>query len=182
MAEPITKLEELSDAQRRVIEANAGNELIPVKRDARGVITEYRQMSPQEYLTSLGGVTKAGYYGKDIAEGRGMSDEEYFGLLKKGGVELLNATNEARVREGETKKLVSRYLSEGLSQAEAEDACIRGIQKAFNQVYLVWGDKIGTWFEQFMELGDLMRKVDHPIYLPELGYKHGSKPIGAENE
>jgi hypothetical protein len=120
MAEPITKLEELSAAQRRVIEANAGNELIPVKRDAKGVITEYRQMSPQEYLTSLGGVTKAGYYGKDIAEGRGMSDEEYFGLLKKGGVELLNATNEARVREGETKKLVSRYLSQGLSQAEAE--------------------------------------------------------------
>jgi hypothetical protein len=120
MAEPITKLEELSAAQRRVIEANAGNELIPVSRDARGIITEYRQMSPQEYLTSLGGVTKAGYYGKDIAEGRGMSDEEYFGLLKKGGVELLNATNEARVREGETKKLVSRYLSQGLSQAEAE--------------------------------------------------------------
>ena len=120
MAEPITKLEELSAAQRRVIEANAGNELIPVSRDAKGIITEYRQMSPQEYLTSLGGVTKAGYYGKDIAEGRGMSDEEYFGLLKKGGVELLNATNEARVREGETKKLVSRYLSQGLSQAEAE--------------------------------------------------------------
>lgn len=69
-----------------------------------------------------------------------------------------------------------------VSQAEAEDACIRGIQKAFNQVYLIWGDKIGTWFEQFMELGDLTRKVDHPIYLPELGYKHGSKPIGAENE
>lgn len=69
-----------------------------------------------------------------------------------------------------------------VSQAEAEEACIRGIQKAFNQVYLIRGDKIGTWFEQFMELGDLMRKVDHPIYLPELGYKHGSKPIGAENE
>lgn len=69
-----------------------------------------------------------------------------------------------------------------VSQAEAEDACIRGIQKAFNQVYHIWGDKIGTWFEQFMELGDLTRKVDHPIYLPELGYKHGSKPIGAENE
>jgi hypothetical protein len=120
MAEPITKLEDLPDNQRRVIEANAGNELIPVKRDAKGIITEYRQMSPQEYLTSLGGVTRAGYYGKDIAEGRGMSDEEYFGLLKKGGVELLNATKEARVREGETKKLVSRYLSQGLSQAEAE--------------------------------------------------------------
>jgi hypothetical protein len=101
MAEPITKLEDLPAATRRVIEANAGNELIPVSRDASGVITQYRQMSPQEYLTSLGGVTKAGFHGKDIAEGRGMSDEEYFGLLKKGGVELLNATNEARIREAE---------------------------------------------------------------------------------
>ena len=116
MAEPITKLEELSAAQRRVIEANAGNELIPVKRDASGIITEYRQMSPQEYLTSKGGLTKAGYFGNDI----GMSDEEYFGLLKQGGVELLNATKEARVREGETKKLVSRYMGQGLTQAQAE--------------------------------------------------------------
>jgi hypothetical protein len=115
MAEPITKLEDLPANVRRVIEANAGNELIPVKRDASGVITEYRQMSPQEYLTSKGGVTRAGYFGNDI----GMSDEEYFGLLKKGGVELLNATKEARVREGETQKLISRYMSQGLSQADA---------------------------------------------------------------
>jgi hypothetical protein len=115
MAEPITKLEDLSAAQRRVIEANAGNELIPVKRDASGVITEYRKMSPQEYLSSKGGLTRAGYFGNDI----GMSDEEYFGLLKKGGVELLNATNEARVREGETKKLIARYTSQGLSAADA---------------------------------------------------------------
>jgi hypothetical protein len=115
MAEPITKLEDLSAAQRRVIEANAGNELIPVKRDASGVITEYRQMSPQEYLTSKGGLTRAGYFGNDI----GMSDEEYFGLLKKGGVELLNATKEARSREAETQKLISRYMGQGLSQADA---------------------------------------------------------------
>jgi hypothetical protein len=72
-------------------------------------------MSPQEYLTSKGGLTRAGYFGNDI----GMSDEEYFGLLKKGGVELLNATKEARVREGETQKLISRYMSQGLSQADA---------------------------------------------------------------
>jgi hypothetical protein len=119
MAEPITKLEDLSAAQRRVIEANAGNELIPVKRDASGVITQYRQMDAQEYLSSKGGLTRAGYFGNDIAAGRGMSDEEYFGLLKKGGVELLNATTEARVRAGETQKLVSRYISEGLSPADA---------------------------------------------------------------
>jgi hypothetical protein len=115
MAEPITKLEELPANVRRVIEANAGNELIPVKRDASGVITEYRKMSPQEYLTSKGGVTRAGYFGNDI----GMSDEQYFGLLKSGGVEALNKFNEDKVRAGETQKLVSRYISQGLSPEEA---------------------------------------------------------------
>ena len=119
MAEPITKLEELSAAQRRVIEANAGNELIPVSRDASGVITQYRQMSPQEYLTSLGGLTRAGYSGKAVAEGGGMSDEQYFGLLKSGGVEALNKFSEDRVRAAETQKLIARYTSQGLSPADA---------------------------------------------------------------
>jgi len=119
MAEPITKLEDLSPAQRRVIEANAGNELIPVSRDASGVITEYRKMDAQEYLTSLGGVTRAGFYGKDIAAGRGMSDEQYFGLLKSGGVAALNKFNEDKIRAEETQKLISRYTSEGLSPADA---------------------------------------------------------------
>ena len=122
MAEPITKLEDLSAAQRRVIEANAGNELIPVKRDASGVITEYRKMSPQEYLTSLGGLTKAGYSGKAVAEGGGMSDEQYFGLLKSGGVAALNKFSEDRVRAQETQKLIARYTSQGLS---AEDAAAK---------------------------------------------------------
>jgi hypothetical protein len=115
MAEPITKLEDLSAAQRRVIEANAGNELIPVSRDSKGVITEYRQMSPQEYLTSKGGLTRAGYFGNDI----GMSDEQYFGLIKSGGVEALNKFMSDKVRAGETQKLISRYTSQGLSPEEA---------------------------------------------------------------
>jgi len=119
MAEPITKLEDLSPAQRRVIEANAGNELIPVSRDSKGVITEYRQMDAQEYLSSKGGLTRAGYFGNDIAEGRGMSDEQYFGLLKSGGVEALNKFTEDRNRAAETQKLISRYTSEGLSPADA---------------------------------------------------------------
>lgn len=119
MAEPITKLEDLSAAQRRVIEANAGNELIPVSRDASGVITQYRQMSPQEYLTSLGGLTRAGYSGKAVAEGGGMSDEQYFGLLKSGGVEAVNKFMSDKVRTGETQKLISRYTSQGLSPEAA---------------------------------------------------------------
>jgi hypothetical protein len=126
MAEPITKLEDLSAAQRRVIEANAGNELIPVKRDASGVITEYRQMSPQEYLTSKGGLTRAGYFGNDI----GMSDEEYFGLLKQGGVELLNETKNARVREGENQKLLARYKAQGMSDAQAKQELEKFWQEA----------------------------------------------------
>jgi hypothetical protein len=121
-APPITKLEDLSPAQRRVIEANAGNELIPVKRDANGVITEYRKMDAQEYLTSLGGLTRAGYSGKAVAEGGGMSDEQYFGLLKSGGVEAINKFMEDKVRAGETAKLLARYKSQGMSDADAQKA------------------------------------------------------------
>ena len=77
-----------------------------------------------------------------------------------------------------------------VSQAEAEDACIRGIQKEFYKTRLAYtkaygeelGNRIGVWFEQFMEMGDIFNKVKHPEYLKELGYKHGTKPIGAENE
>jgi hypothetical protein len=121
-----TKLEDLPANVRRVIEANAGNELIPVKRDANGVITEYRQMSPQEYLTSKGGITRAGYFGNDI----GMSDEEYFSLLKQGGVELLNETMNARVREGENQKLLARYKAQGMSDAQAQEELNKFYQEA----------------------------------------------------
>lgn len=68
------------------------------------------------------------------------------------------------------------------SQAVAEDACIRGIKKEFAKMCFIWGDKIGKWFEDFMEMGDIFNKVKHPEYLPELGYGTGAKPIGAENE
>ena len=51
----------------------------------------------------------------------------------------------------------------------AEDACIRGIKKEILQFHLVYGDKIGTWFENFLEMGDIFTKVSHPIYLPKLG-------------
>lgn len=55
------------------------------------------------------------------------------------------------------------------SQAETEDACIRGIQKEINRFKLVWGPKIGQWFEDFLDMGDIFRKVNHPEYLPRLG-------------
>ena len=55
------------------------------------------------------------------------------------------------------------------SQAKAEDACIRGIQKEFHRYRLVYGDQIGNWFENYMDMGDLMKKVKHPEYLKKLG-------------
>ena len=55
------------------------------------------------------------------------------------------------------------------SIAEAEDACIRGIKKAILQLKLVYGDKIGQWFEDYLDMGDIFNKVTHPIYLPKLG-------------
>lgn len=66
-----------------------------------------------------GGITKAGYRVIDVQEGRGLTDEQYFGLLKQGGVEALNKFNEDRIRTQETQKLVSRYTSQGLSPQEA---------------------------------------------------------------
>lgn len=50
----------------------------------------------------------------------------------------------------------------------AEDACIRGIKKAILQFKVAYGDKIGDWFEQFLDMGDIFEKVHHPIYLPIL--------------
>lgn len=60
-------------------------------------------------------------------------------------------------------------LENNCSQAEAEDACIRGIQQEFHRFKLVYGDSIGQWFESYMEMGDLMQKVTHPEYLKNLG-------------
>ena len=53
----------------------------------------------------------------------------------------------------------------------AEDACIRGLKKTILQMYVVYGDKIGKWYEDFLDMGDIFRKVSHPIYLPKLGYE-----------
>lgn len=60
-------------------------------------------------------------------------------------------------------------LKHNKSQAETEDACIRGLQKAINRIHLVYGSKIGKWYEEFLEMGDIFRKVKHPEYIAQLG-------------
>lgn len=69
-----------------------------------------------------------------------------------------------------------------VSQAEAEAACFRGIKKEFYKVRFVYGPRIGTWFEQFLDMGDIFNKFNHPDYLPELGYRQGSMSIEVNNE
>lgn len=50
------------------------------------------------------------------------------------------------------------------SQAEAEDACIRGLKKVMDQIDFVYGPKVAKWYREFMDMGDLFTKVVHPIY------------------
>lgn len=63
----------------------------------------------------------------------------------------------------------------------AEDACIRGIKKEFYKYSLVHGEKIGKWFEEFLEMGDIFNKVKHPEYEKKLGYTESSGIIKGEN-
>lgn len=55
-----------------------------------------------------------------------------------------------------------------VSQAVAEDACIRGIKKEILRQYLVYGPKIGKWFEEYLDMGDIFNKVKHPEYIAKL--------------
>ena len=57
-----------------------------------------------------------------------------------------------------------------VSQAVAEDACIRGLKKALNRVSYVYGPKVGKWYEEFLDMGDIFDKVKHPEYRNQLGY------------
>lgn len=52
------------------------------------------------------------------------------------------------------------------SQALAEDACIRGLKKTILQMYTVYGDRIGRWYEDYLDMKDIFSKVKHPDYVP----------------
>ena len=69
-----------------------------------------------------------------------------------------------------------------VSQSEAEMACMRGIQKELYKIRFIYGPRIGTWFEQYLEMGDIFTKINHPEYLPELGYRQGSMSIEVKPE
>lgn len=50
------------------------------------------------------------------------------------------------------------------SQAIAEDACIRGLKKALDRIKYVYGPRIGQWYIEFLDMGDIFDKVKHPEY------------------
>jgi hypothetical protein len=51
-----------------------------------------------------------------------------------------------------------------VSQAVAEDACIRGFKKALDRISLVYGDAVSKWYISFLDMGDILNKVQHPEY------------------
>lgn len=55
-----------------------------------------------------------------------------------------------------------------VSQQVAEEACLRGLKKEFLKMRVIWGDKVGIWFEDFMEMGDIFRKIKLPEYKTQL--------------
>lgn len=55
-------------------------------------------------------------------------------------------------------------LDANVSQATAEDACIRGLKKVMDQIDFVYGPKVAKWYREFMEMEDIFSKVVHPEY------------------
>lgn len=55
------------------------------------------------------------------------------------------------------------------SMALAEEACLRGLKKAFYRNRLIYGDAIGKWFEDYLDMGDTVMRVKSPDYVAKLG-------------
>lgn len=60
-------------------------------------------------------------------------------------------------------------LDYNVSQQVAEEAMLRGLDKEFKKMRVIWGDKIGKWFEDFMEMGDVFAKIKLNDYHAKLG-------------
>jgi hypothetical protein len=55
-------------------------------------------------------------------------------------------------------------LDYNVSQAKAEDACIRGLKTAIDRLDFVYGPKVAKWYREFMEMDSIINKVKHPEY------------------
>lgn len=61
------------------------------------------------------------------------------------------------------------------SMALAEDACIRGIKKEMLRIKHIYGDALGKWYEEFLEMGDIFNKVKYADYVMQLGDINGTE-------
>lgn len=71
-------------------------------------------------------------------------------------------------------------LDYNVSQQLAEEALLRGLIKEFYKMRVIYGDKIGIWFEDFMEMGDIFRKIKLPEYKAQLVDE--GETIGTSNQ
>lgn len=51
-----------------------------------------------------------------------------------------------------------------VSQAIAEDACIRGLKTALDRTDFVFGPQVGKWYREFLDMESIFTKVVHPMY------------------
>ena len=56
-----------------------------------------------------------------------------------------------------------------VNEAEAWEACKRGILKEFLKWEVIYGDQVGKWCREFMEMDDIFNGLKLPEYKLEIG-------------
>lgn len=60
-------------------------------------------------------------------------------------------------------------LEYNVSQEQAEVACIKGIKQEILRQYLVYGDKVGKWYEEFLDMDSVFKSIRMPEWQKKLG-------------
>lgn len=98
----VTNLSQLPLSTQQTITKNAAGVQVAAKKNAEGVITEYRAMTPEEYLASRGGVnTVTGKFGDSFNQATDLTNEEYLAAVQgKTGLArgaAINAATQAKI-------------------------------------------------------------------------------------
>jgi len=97
----LTDLSALNAQTKSTIAYNAKQAQVAAERDASGIITKYRSMTPEEYLASRGGVnTVTGKFGDSYDPKTDLTDAEYLAAIAgKSGVARGAAINAATAKK-----------------------------------------------------------------------------------
>lgn len=97
----LTDLSALNAQNKSTIAYNAKQAQVAAERDASGIITKYRSMTPEEYLASRGGVNPVtGKYGDSYDPKTDLTDAEYLAAIAgKSGVARGAAINAATAKK-----------------------------------------------------------------------------------